>query len=229
MSNKGKLIVIDALDGAGKETQTELLSEHLYNVGVDFQTISFPNYKSESSFGVQQLLQGNTGYMNTYATSVLYSNDRILSMTNPNTLEGNRSLIDYYVDGGLIVCDRYTSSNILYQTIDMDEQQTKEYIRWIEDLEYYKMGLPKPDGIIFLDVEPEVSMKNITSRGKGHDEYETLERLTKVYNGYTKLLKVGYNMHVIKCTEDGEMKSREEISKLIIEKVEEIYGDCEGK
>lgn len=221
---KGTLIVIDALDGAGKETQTELLAEYLYRVGVDFKVVSFPNYDSESSYGIQKLLKGNIGNVNVYGNSILYTYDRLLTMTNPDTLEGHKSIIDFYNEGGLVICDRYTSSNVLYQTIDMGYEETIKYIEWLEGLEYDTLELPRPDAILMLNVEPEVSMQNIEKRGKGHDNYETLERLTKVYDKINMLERMEYPMNIINCTDNGEMKSREDIHKLIVEKVETIYG-----
>lgn len=224
MNNNGTLIVIDALDGAGKETQTRLLSEYLYSIGVDYKLASFPNYNSPSSYGVTQMLDGHFKDKNPYAKSVLFAYDRLLSMNSKQTNgEDITTLKEFYDDGGVILCDRYTSSNILYQSIDLkNDDDVKSYIDWIHDLEYNKLELPKPDKIIFLDVEPEVSLENIAKRNQGFDTYENLEKLTKVYQGVETLKRVGYEMDYISCTDNGKMKSIEEINQLIIKQLEDL-------
>ncbi len=221
---KGKLIVIDALDGAGKETQTKLLSEHLYNIGVDYKLISFPNYESKSAYGIVELLRGNgVGDMNEKSVSVLYTYDRLLTMYDPNGYECGKSLIDFYNEGGIIIADRYTSSNSLYQTIDMSIEEKLEYLYWLHDLEFNKLKLPEPDLILFLDVAPDISIENIKKRQKGFDNYENIDKLTKVYNTYKDLISedIQYPLTVVKCTDDNKMKSIEEINKNIINILEE--------
>ncbi len=219
---KGKIIVTDALDGAGKETQANLLAEYLYTQGVDFKQLSFPNYESESSFGIKKLLSGEIKDGNPYANSILYSYDRYMTMTDSKVIDSTKSAIEYYNEGGILLLDRYYTSNILYQTIKMSDDEATRYINWLQDLEVYQMGLPAPDLILFLDVPPEISLENIKARGKGNDKYETIEKLSMVYSGVERLKRIHFDMEYIECTENSRMKTREKITELLIEKVEAI-------
>ena len=223
-NNKGILIVIDSLDGSGKETQTTLLAEYLYNIGVDYHLASFPNYNSPSSHGVKKLLAGDFPDNNHFASSLLFTYDRMLSM-NDKRVNGEDvyTLKEFYENGGVIICDRYTSSNILYQSIGLEaDESVKEYIDWMDDLEYGKLGLPRPDRILFLDVPPITAIDNIRKRNKGFDTYENVDKLTKVYEGAKRLKRVGYDMTFIECTEYGKMKSIDEIHQLIIKELEDL-------
>lgn len=159
---KGKLIVLEGLDGCGKETQSKLLEKKLLELGHKTKRITFPDYDSEGSALVRMYLNGGIGMdpqaVNPYAASIFYSADRYISFTN--------EINEYYNDGYILISDRYTSSNILFQTAKMFRFiQIKEFIEWITDLEYSKLGLPEPDITILLETNMERTSKTLQSRG----------------------------------------------------------------
>lgn len=161
----GKLIVIEGLDGSGKSTQLELLKSRLNNSGIDFSAISFPDYESNSSALVKMYLSGEFGKsptdVNPYAASLFYCVDRYASF---KTKWGND-----YNNGKIIIAGRYTTSNAIHQTSKLDDSLWKPFLDWLYDIEYKKVGIPKPDLVIFLDMPVEVSQKLLTGRYKGDE------------------------------------------------------------
>lgn len=153
---KGKLIVLESgVDGAGKETQAKLLEKSLINAGVKTRRISFPAYESPSSALVRMYLNGSFGLdpeaINPYAASTFYSVDRLGSYLS----DWKKDL----EDGVVIILDRYTSSNMIYQGAKLSGEERRTYLSWLDHHEHEICGLPRPDLMLFLDVEPEVSKK----------------------------------------------------------------------
>lgn len=215
----GKLIVLDALDGAGKETQTKELLEKMYQKGEDVIAITFPNYSSPSSYGVQQILQGKLLVDDPYQVSSIYSNDRLLSM-NSYIKSLDTTLMEFYNEGGTIIADRYTTSNMFYQTENMSEYELDEYMKWLINQEYNILKLPKPDLVLFLDVPPDIAIDNVIKRNMAMDIYENEDKLRNVYNNIPRLIKYIDNFEKIECTVNNSMRSVNEISEIIIGKVE---------
>ena len=135
----GKIIVIEGLDGSGKATQTKLLFEKLQSRGANVRRLEFPNYDSPSSALVKMYLGGEFGSkpedVNAYAASAFYAVDRVASF-----LKFWKK--DYATDT-VFLCDRYATSNLIYQMSKLPESERGEYIRWQEDFEYDKLGLPR--------------------------------------------------------------------------------------
>lgn len=160
---KSKLIVIEGLDGSGKATQTRLLANKLTSTGKKVKQLEFPDYASPSSSLVKMYLDGEFGKnpqdVNAYAASAFYAVDRAASFLKhwKNDCE----------NGSVILCDRYCTSNIIYQMSKVCEAERDDFIEWQSDFEYAKLGLPKPDAVIYLDVEPEVSQKLMEKRYEG--------------------------------------------------------------
>lgn len=159
---KGTLIVIEGIDGSGKQTQSNLLYESLINDKKNTVKITFPDYESKSSSLVKMYLNGEIGASNTvnvYAASSFYSADRYISYKNKWSKN--------YENGDIIISDRYTTSNIVHQMVRLEQSCWREYLNWLEDFEYTKMGLPKPDVVIYLDMPPEITQKLISKRYNG--------------------------------------------------------------
>ena len=212
----GKLIVIEGLDGCGKSTQLELLPQNLFKTGIESKSVSFPDYESNSSALVKMYLGGEFGKkpndVNAYAASLFYAVDRFASY---KTNWG-----EYYNQNGVIVSGRYTTSNAVHQTSKMDEGEWEGFLRWLYDLEYNKVGIPKPDKVIFLDMPVEVSQKLLSGRYKGDEakkdihESDTkyLEKCRKAamftadFSGWT----------IIPCAKDGEPRSINDIADDIL-------------
>lgn len=156
----GKLIVIEGLDGSGKSTQLELLAKNLKENGVEAKTISFPDYAEKSSTLVKMYLNGEfgdkPGDVNAYAASLFYAVDRFASFTC--------HWKDYYEAGGTVIAGRYVTSNAVHQTAKLPREDWEEYLSWLYSLEYGKVGIPKPDLVIFLDMPNELSMRLMEKR-----------------------------------------------------------------
>ena len=181
---KGKLIIIEGTDGSGKQTQSELLYENLkkeYKV----KKISFPNYESNASYPVKMYLAGEFGEnedISVFASSAFFSIDRYASF--------KKDWEEFYNNGGVIICDRYTISNLIHQANRIyDEEEFKKYNEWLIDLEWNKFGLPRPDLVIFLDMPYEYSNKLIKLRLNkitGQEQKDILEadenQIIRAYN-----------------------------------------------
>ena len=161
----GKLIIIEGLDGCGKSTQTALLEKYFEDNSVNFKKIKLPDYDSKSSTLVKMYLGGefgkNANDVNAYAACAFYAVDRFASYK----LDWGKD----YENGTLILADRYATSNSIYQMEKIDEDKWDEYLDWSADFEYNKIGIPKPDLVIFLDMPVDVSQKLMTSRYNGDE------------------------------------------------------------
>ena len=160
-----KLIIMEGLDGSGKSTQTRLLEEYFASNDIKYKKIKLPDYDSPSSTLVKMYLGGEFGSnaddVNAYAASAFYAVDRFASYK----LGWKRE----YDNGTLILADRYATSNSIYQMEKIDESQWDEYLDWSADFEYNKIGIPKPDIVIYLDMPVEISQKLMTSRYNGDE------------------------------------------------------------
>lgn len=160
-----KLIIIEGLDGCGKSTQTALIEEYLKRENVAFKKIKLPDYDSPSSTLVKMYLGGDFGRdadsVNAYAAGAFYAVDRFASYK----LGWKKD----YEDGTLILADRYATSNSIYQMEKLEPSQWDEYLDWSADFEYNKIGIPKPDLVIYLDMPVEISQRLMTSRYDGDE------------------------------------------------------------
>ena len=157
---KGKLIVFEGTDGSGKATQSRLLCEHLKREGVEFRNITFPRYGKPSAAMVQEYLDGNLGKnvgdVNAYAASMFYAMDRYASY--------KQDWGDFYEAGGLIIADRYTTSNAVHQASKLPEAERNAYLDWLFDTEYRLLGLPEPDLVVYLDMPTEITERMMRKR-----------------------------------------------------------------
>ena len=163
IKNKGKLFVIEGLDGCGKSTQLEMLKS---KTGDNTRFISFPNYDSASGEIIKDYLSGKfaeeNGKAGAYTASSFYAVDRYISYKTDWEKD--------YQGAKTIIAARYTSSNAIYQMTKLDRAQWDEYLSWLEDYEYDKFGIPRPDKVVFLDMPIEVSQKLLSSRYGGNEE-----------------------------------------------------------
>ena len=156
----GKLIVLEGIDGSGKSAQYRRLCARMENDGIAYNHIVFPRYDKESSALIRMYLSGqfgeNPGDVNAYAASTFYAVDRYASY---RTDWG-----ELYEKGGIILSDRYTTSNAVHQGSKLPDDQLPAFFVWLQDLEYEKLGLPKPDLVIYLDVDLETSLARMRRR-----------------------------------------------------------------
>jgi dTMP kinase len=211
----GKLIVIEGTDGSGKSTQFRLLSEHLTQDQVIFKHIVFPRYSEESSALIRMYLGGEFGTnpsdVNAYAASAFYAVDRYASY--------KKVWGKWYEEGGLVLSDRYTTSNAVHQASKEPEEKQAGFLQWLYEFEYDQLGLPRPDLIIYLDVPTDFSEKLMRSREaatntsadiheKDLDYLATCRRTGRAAAKY-------YGWTVIECVRDGSMRSIEDIHEEI--------------
>lgn len=221
-NTKCKLIVIDGLDGSGKATQSKLLSDKLNTLGYRARTISFPDYESDSSSLVKMYLGGKLGSspddVNAYAASTFYAVDRVASYLN--TWRADYESYDY------IIADRYTTSNIIHQMAKVAEDERDSYINWLFDFEYRRLELPAPDMVIFLDVDPAISQKLIFGRYGGDESKKDIHESDVAYLLRCRTSAVYAIEHLgwkrIDCTEDGSMRTIEEIHDRILALIPDI-------
>lgn len=218
----GKLIVIEGLDGSGKATQAKLLCDELEKLGKKVKKISFPVYDSDSSALVKMYLSGRFGShpqdVNAYAASSFYAVDRFASYkTDWGKL---------YDEGRVIVADRYTTSNGVHQCSKLDRDEWENYLDWLYDFEYNKMGIPAPDMVVYLDMSPRVSQKLMTSRYQGDESKKDIHEKDTEYLKKSRLAAKFCadrdRWTVIRC-DDGENPYKiEDIAKSVLDSVAEI-------
>lgn len=210
---KRKLIVLEGIDGSGKETQSNLLEKKLKEKGREVMHISFPDYESPSSALVKMYLKGDFGRnpedVNPYAASLFYAVDRFASY--------RMKWKDFYEKGGIVIADRYTTSNMVHQmTKYEDEVKRKDFLSWLEKTEYGELELPRPDLVILLDIPLAVSenlVKERAKKGGSMDIHEQhLDYLRKCHDAYRQLVAL-YHWKRIPCTEEGRLRSIEDIGK----------------
>ena len=221
----GKLIVIEGTDGSGKSTQFRLLTERVAQEGHAFQKLVFPQYKEESSALIRMYLGGQFGTkpsdVNAYAASAFYAVDRYASY--------KKVWGQWYEEGGLVLSDRYTTSNAVHQASKESEETRGEFLRWLYEFEYDKLGLPCPDLVIYLDVPTDFTEKMMRSREaatntsadiheKDMDYLATCRRTGKAAARF-------YNWTVIECVRDGQMRSIEDIHEEIYRHVKACLED----
>ena len=157
---KGKLIVLEGIDGSGKSAQFRRLCSRLEKDGIDYNHIVFPRYGEESSALIRMYLNGEFGTrpddVNAYTASTFFAVDRFASY--------KKDWGTTYENGGLFLSDRYTTSNAVHQGSKLPDEELPDFFRWLTDLEYNKMGLPRPDLVIYLDVDLETSLARMRKR-----------------------------------------------------------------
>lgn len=227
-----KIIIIEGSDGSGKQTQATKLYEYIKKYRDNTIKITFPNYKSESSALVKMYLSGEFGddatEINAYTSSLFFAVDRIATYI--------KSFKKYYLEDYIIISDRYTTSNMVHQASKLEtKKEVDDYLSWLEDLEYTKMGLPRPNVVIFLNVPYEYTKKNIENRENkitGEMEKDIHEKneeyLKKTYqNSLYVAKKMGWK--IIDCIKEGKMRSIEDIHNEIILKLKGVIdGNIKG-
>ena len=219
----GKLYVIEGVDGSGKATQTELLYQALLAKGKPVRKVSFPDYDSPSSSLIKMYLNGEFGTdpqsVNAFATSVFFAVDRFASF--------RKDWQEFYENGGIIIADRYVTSNLVHQAGKISDAAEKErYIQWLSDLEYNIFGLPKPDCVIFLDMPPAYSLKlrqqrNELKQGLTADIHEADQ--TYLQNAYENAIGIAKHQewHTISCVADDKIRTIEDIHAEIVRTINE--------
>ena len=215
-----KLFVLDGLDGSGKSTQLEYIDKALKAKNASYRQISFPDYSQKSSALVQQYLAGdfgkNVGDVNAYAASSFYAVDRYASFKQFWEKD--------YKEKDLIVAARYTTSNAIYQTAQLPKDQWDTFLEWLEEYEYEKLGLPKPDMVCFLDMPQEVSQQLLSKRYHGDeskkDVHERNVEFLKKCRETALYAAEKFGWEIVPCSRDGKPLKREIITETLLKKIE---------
>ncbi len=217
----GKLFVIDGTDGSGKQTQFQKLQERLDKEGIEYKTVSFPNYDSPSSSLVKMYLSGEFGEnakdVSPYIASTFYAADRYATY--------KKDLEEYYNNGGLILADRYTTANMVHQAGKIsDEKEREKFLDWLWDFEFNLYGLPVPTEAFFLNMPPEYAFKLMENRKNKftHEDKKDIHERDKnhiidSYNAACSLVDK-YNWYEVKCVKEDKLRTIEDIH-------EEIYKE----
>ncbi len=221
----GKLIVIEGTDGSGKSTQFQLLTQRLERENRAFQKLVFPQYAEPSSALIRMYLGGEFGSkpsdVNAYAASAFYAVDRYASF--------KKVWGDWYDNGGLILSDRYTTSNAVHQASKEPEDRQGAFLQWLYDFEYTKLGLPAPDLVIYLDVptdftEAMMRRREADTHTSADIHEQDMQYLATCRRTGRKAAEF-YNWTLISCVRDGQMRSiediHEEIYRHVAERLEE--------
>lgn len=222
----GNLIVIEGLDGSGKGTQTGLLCETLLANGVAHRKISLPHYDAPSSALVKEYLAGaygqNPGDVNAYAASAFYAVDRYAGF---KTIWGSD-----YEAGTLIVADRYATSNACHQMTKLPQADWDGYLQWLDDFEYGKLGVPKPDLVVFLDMPVDVSQTLLQQRYCGDNSKKDVHERDTAYlaacHEAAEYAAKKCGWRTVQCSENGSPRTREAIAADIWTFVREVLCDA---
>lgn len=210
--SKGKLIVVEgACDGIGKTTQFQLLGEHLKADGESIITHHFPSYNTYQGKPVEMYLKGKYGQLNElspYFINSLYAIDRGITWLTELKKE--------FDNGKIILLDRYTTSSLIYQSALIEDiDKKKEFIDYVCDFEYNKLGIQQPDNVIFLhapfDLVSEMSNARKQNEGINNDIHESnLDFMKRVYED-AMFISEYLEWNKVVCNENNKMKSINEI------------------
>lgn len=216
MAVHGTLIVFEGTDGSGKSTQFSLAKAWLVNRGIKILSCTYPQYASDSSALVRMYLGGQFGShpsdVNAYAASSFYAVDRYAGY---KTVWG-----DFYENGGMVILDRYTTSNAIHQASKLPEEEREPFLRWLEDYEYRLLGLPRPDLVIWLDMPVEMAVSNLRHRESATNTTADIHEADVAYLTQCRAAAAQaaalYGWQRINCVaEDGSLRSTRDIHEEI--------------
>lgn len=218
----GKLIVFEGIDGSGKSTQFQRMCTRLDHEGVAFQRLTFPQYKEPSSALIRMYLGGefgeNPGDVNAYAASTFFAVDRYASYA--------KVWREFYAGDGVILTDRYTTSNALHQGAKLPEHERVGFFKWLYEFEFSLLGLPKPDTVYYMDIPVQEALSRIQKRQSATGVATDIHERDSVYlqSCWTCGEEAAnyYGWQKIRCLEGGIARSETEIH-------EEIYKNLRGK
>ena len=217
MNKIGKLIVLEGIDGSGKGTQAKLLTERLAREGFETAAISFPQYGKKSAGLIEEYLNGKYGDVDPYAASLFYAVDRF---------DASVEIRKLLAEGRVVILDRYIDSNAGHQGAKISDPNARErFLKWLYDTEYRILGVPKPDIVLILKIEPKIAQSNVGKKdvrkylkaGKTHDIHEADKtHLVRAQDSYLWLAeKYPKNHVVVECMNSGKLMLPEKINEKI--------------
>jgi len=218
----GTLIVFEGTDGSGKATQSKLLCRELEKNGIPFKKLDFPRYDEESSALVKLYLGGAFGThpddVNAYAAATFYAVDRYASY--------KQDWGSFYEGGGLLIADRYTTSNAVHQTSKLPAAERVKFLNWLFDFEYHLLGLPKPTRVLYLDMPTELTEQMMRARedrtGTKADIHEQDEAYLRRCRENAEAVVKFCSWEKIDCARNGKILSIDEIHAKVMERVKDL-------
>lgn len=215
-SKEGKLIVFEGSDGAGKTTQCNLLKKDLIASGELVVDHHFPSYGTYYGAPVEHYLKGDFGTPDensSYFVNSLFAIDRAIAWRK--TLKG------FYEKGQTILLDRYTSSSLLYQSLQFENlDEKKRFIDFVVDFEYNKLGIKEPDKVIFLKLPWEISMRSVIAReketGAKRDIHEIDPDYIRRVNENSDFVADYLSWDVVECFDGKDILPVEEIHQKVL-------------
>ncbi len=222
---KGKLIIIDGIDGSGKSTQVDLLFNRLKKEKYKVKKIDFPRYYNNffGEFIGQCLSDKSYDWINVHPkiASIIYACDR---------LEASQQINEWLKDGFIVIANRYVSSNQIHQGGKIKKPKEREdFMNWLEKMEHGVLEIPKPKVVFYLSLPINIVIQMLKERElKQSRDYlkkkkdvheEDLDFLINSRKSAMKLVKEKKNFIKIDCSKSGKILSREEINQLIYNEV----------
>ena len=215
----GRLIVLEGLDGSGKATQAERLTAALSERGCQVRKLSFPDYASDSSALVRMYLRGDfgtdPGAVNAWTASLFFTVDRCAGML--------RDWGSFYREGGILIADRYTTSNAVHQCCKLPTEEWDAYLDWLFELEYRRLGLPEPDLTLYLRLPPDEAERLVGSRYHGDEEKKDIHERSDAYlrsaRRAAEYCAEKYAWQTVDCLRDGTLRSVDDIHAEVLQKV----------
>ena len=210
----GKLIVFEGTDGTGERRRSlRFLTKRLQNENVSFRRLQFPQYLEPSSALIRMYLNGEFGEnpndVNAYAASSFYAVDRYAGYKS--------DWGKFYEEGGILIADRYTTSNAVHQCSKLPPEQWDTFLQWLFDYEYHLLGLPAPDKVIYLQVDPAVSQRLMTARYHGDETRKDVHEKDTEYLARSRRAAEYCAAHLgwdtVHCTAGEKMRSIEDIQE----------------
>lgn len=223
------LFIIEGIDGSGKTTQVGLLRDRLVRDGKSVRQIKLPNYGSPACAPVERYLAGEYGSdadsVNAYAASSFFAVDRFAYYRTDWKAD--------YESGKIILSDRYVSSNLIHQCAKLPDERHGEFIDWLYDFEYEKMGNPKPTAVFYLDVPPSVTGGLMTGRYDGDESKKDIherngEYLRRCYDMGLSCCETCGFIRIPCLDEGGKMRSKESISDEIYSRIRSLMHEREN-
>lgn len=221
----GKLIVIEGTDGSGKSTQFQLLTQRLTKEDRSFKRLVFPRYSEPSSALIRMYLGGEFGSspsdVSCYAASTFYAVDRYASY--------KQDWGQWYEQGGLVLADRYTTSNAVHQASKVQGDDQARFLQWLYEFEYDRLGLPQPDLIIYLDMPTDFTERLMRRREQDTNTKADIHEQDTAYLAACRrtgrAAAAFYGWTVVECVRDGVMRSIEDIHKEIYAHVTKLLEE----
>ncbi len=176
-------------------------------------TTHFPQYEEPSSYFVREYLAGNYGtldLMGPYEASLFYAIDRYDASV--------KRLNSWLRANEMIILDRFVGSNMGHQGSKIEDKNERvQFFKWLYDIEYGTLKIPKPDLNIILHMPAELSLELRKKRAAQetapikkdiHEaDLDYLQKTEKVYLEIAELFPRDFT--VVECVEEGKLLSIE--------------------